>query len=48
MTLPNFLVIGAAQSGTDSLYGMLDQHRDVRMSPNLQGLLDRDLEGWLR
>jgi hypothetical protein len=34
MTLPNFLVIGAAKSGTDSLYGMLDQHPEVHMSPN--------------
>src|SRR4029077_19966369 len=34
MTLPNFLVIGAAKSGTDSLYGMLGQHPDVYVSPN--------------
>lgn len=34
MTMPNFLIIGAAKSGTDSLYGMLAQHPDVYASPN--------------
>lgn len=33
-TLPNFLIIGAAKSGTDSLYDMLGQHPDVYVSPN--------------
>jgi hypothetical protein len=32
MTLPNFLVIGAAKSGTTSLYEYLRQHPDVFMS----------------
>lgn len=31
--LPNFLVIGAARSGTTSLYRYLGQHPDVFMSP---------------
>ena len=33
MTLPNFLVIGAAKSGTTSLYEYLKQHPEVYMSP---------------
>jgi hypothetical protein len=33
MTLPNFLIIGAAKSGTTSLYHYLRQHPDVFMSP---------------
>jgi len=33
MTLPNFLIIGAARSGTTSLYHYLRQHPDVFMSP---------------
>ncbi len=33
MTLPNFLVIGAAKAGTTSLYHYLRQHPDVYMSP---------------
>jgi Sulfotransferase family len=33
MTLPNFLVIGAAKSGTTSLYEYLKQHPQVYMSP---------------
>ena len=33
MTVPNFLVIGAAKSGTTSLYYYLDQHPDIFMSP---------------
>lgn len=32
MTLPNFLVIGAAKSGTTSLYHYLRQHPDIFMS----------------
>jgi hypothetical protein len=32
MTLPNFLVIGAAKSGTDALCAYLDQHPDVFIS----------------
>lgn len=31
MRMPNFLVIGAAQSGTTSLYNYLNQHPDVYM-----------------
>ena len=31
--MPNFLVIGAAKSGTTSLYNYLAQHPDVYMSP---------------
>jgi hypothetical protein len=33
MTLPNFLVIGAAKGGTTSLYQYLRQHPDIFMSP---------------
>ncbi len=33
MTLPNFLVIGAGNAGTTSLYHYLDQHPEVYMSP---------------
>ncbi|QUY44823.1 sulfotransferase [Acaryochloris marina] len=33
MTLPNFLIIGAAKGGTTSLYYYLDQHPQVYMSP---------------
>jgi hypothetical protein len=33
MTLPNFLIIGAAKSGTSSLYRYLKQHPDIFMSP---------------
>jgi sulfotransferase family protein len=33
MTLPNFLVIGAAKGGTTSLYQYLRQHPDIYMSP---------------
>ncbi len=33
MTMPNFLVIGAAKSGTTSLYHYLKQHPQVYMSP---------------
>jgi len=31
--LPNFLVVGAAKSGTTSLYNYLKQHPDIYMSP---------------
>lgn len=33
MTLPNFLIIGAAKAGTTSLYRYLDQHPQIYMSP---------------
>ena len=33
MTLPNFIIIGAAKSGTTSLYQYLRQHPDIYMSP---------------
>ena len=33
MTLPDFLIIGAAKSGTTSLYHYLRQHPDIYMSP---------------
>jgi len=33
MTLPNFLVVGAAKSGTTSLYAYLAQHPDVYLCP---------------
>lgn len=33
MTMPNFLIIGAAKSGTSALYQYLRQHPDVFMSP---------------
>ena len=32
MTLPNFLIIGAAKSGTSSLYMYLKQHPEIFMS----------------
>lgn len=34
MTLPNFLVIGAAKSGTTSLYQYLNKHPEIYMSPH--------------
>ncbi|MDY7015732.1 MAG: sulfotransferase, partial [Cyanobacteriota bacterium] len=34
MTLPNFLIIGAAKSGTNALYRSLEQHPQIYMSPN--------------
>jgi len=34
MTFPNFLVVGAAKSGTDSLCGMLAQHPEIYVSSN--------------
>jgi Sulfotransferase family len=34
MTMPNFLVIGTAKSGTTSLYNYLSQHPEIYMSPN--------------
>src|SRR5437868_623089 len=33
MTLPNFLIIGAAKAGTTSLHHYLRQHPDVYMGP---------------
>ena len=33
MTLPNFLVIGAAKAGTNALFHYLRQHHQVYMSP---------------
>lgn len=33
MTFPNFLIIGAAKSGTSALYHYLRQHPDIFMSP---------------
>jgi hypothetical protein len=33
MTMPNFLIIGAAKSGTTSLYHYLKQHPQIYMSP---------------
>jgi Sulfotransferase domain. len=33
MTMPNFLIIGAAKSGTTSLYYYLKQHPQIYMSP---------------
>jgi len=32
MTLPNFLILGAAKAGTTSLYKYLEQHPDIYMS----------------
>ena len=34
MTMPNFLLIGAAKSGTSSMYRYLDEHPEIYMSPN--------------
>ena len=33
MTMPNFLIIGAAKSATTSLYVYLSQHPEIYMSP---------------
>ena len=33
MTLPNFLIIGAAKAGTSALYAYLAQHPEVYLSP---------------
>jgi len=33
MALPNFLIIGAAKSGTTAIYSFLKQHPDIYMSP---------------
>jgi hypothetical protein len=33
MPLPNFLVIGAAKSGTTALYHALKQHPEIAMCP---------------
>jgi len=33
MVMPNFLIIGAAKSGTTSLYEYLKQHPQIWMSP---------------
>lgn len=33
MTMPNFLIIGAAKAGTTSLYYYLNQHPEIYMSP---------------
>ena len=33
MTMPNFLIIGAAKSGTTSIYHYLGQHPEIYMSP---------------
>lgn len=47
MTLPNFIVIGAAKSGTTSLLSYLGQHPEVFVSsskePNYFALAERDL-----
>ncbi|MFO7662689.1 MAG: sulfotransferase [Chloroflexota bacterium] len=34
MTLPNFLIVGAAKSGTSALYAYLRKHPDIFMSEN--------------
>lgn len=36
--MPNFLIIGAARSGTSSLYEYMNQHPDVFFSPNKEPL----------
>jgi len=33
MTMPNFLIIGAARTGTTALYQYLRQHPQIYMSP---------------
>ena len=47
MTMPNFLLIGAAKAGTTSLYEYLKQHPQVFMSslkePNYLAYGDRHL-----
>ena len=59
MTLPNFFIVGAARSGTTSLYNYLDQHPEVYMSPVkepnfyfLEGVADqiqgKASKAWLR
>src|SRR5437588_3739397 len=50
MTLPNFLIIGAARSGTTSLYQYLRQHPDIFMSrikeTNFYTDEDQILDSW--
>ena len=37
--LPNFLIVGAAKSGTSSLHNYLNQHQDVFISSyNTKGI----------
>ncbi len=59
MTLPNFFILGAARSGTTSLYHYLRQHPEIYMSPlkepnfyYLEGQADKvkghGTSGWLR
>ena len=36
MTMPNFLIIGAAKSGTSSLHFYLRQHPEIYMTPDKQ------------
>jgi hypothetical protein len=33
MTMPNFLIIGAAKAGTTALYHYLERHPQIFMSP---------------
>src|SRR5829696_5831594 len=35
-TMPNFLIIGAAKSGTTSIWHQLEQHPQIFMVPNKQ------------
>ena len=36
MTMPNFLIIGAAKAGSSSLHFYLAQHPEIYMTPNKQ------------
>ena len=38
LKLPNFLIVGAAKSGTSSLHNYLNQHPDVFMPTYIEGL----------
>lgn len=52
MTMPHFLVIGAAKAGTVSLYNYLQQHPQIYMSPvnetNFFALNGANLDAWFR
>ena len=44
-TLPDFLIIGAAKSGTTTLYGLLRSHPHVRAAVRREShFFDRDFE----
>ena len=48
MTLPNFLLVGAAKSGTTSLYGILRQHPEIFMPETKEPCFFVDWTGGIR